>query len=332
MDKKVIYSAAQPSVEWLTLGNYLGALKNWVKLGDDPAVDSIFAIADLHSVTVRQVPADLRRRTLSFVAQYIAMGLDPEKHLLYVQSHVSAHARLAWLLNCFTYVGEASRMTQFKEKSARHADNINMGLMTYPILQAADILLYGTHFVPVGEDQRQHIELTRDLAERFNNAYSPTFVVPEAYIQKAGAKIMDLQYPEKKMSKSTEAAGGSIFFGDTSAEIIKKINRAVTDSDSEIKLSDEKPGIKNLLTIYSACRGIDILTAEAEFLGKSYAEFKKSVGEAVVDLFAPMQKEYQRLMADKAYLQQVLKDGAERADYLSNKMLAKVMKKMGFNQ
>jgi tryptophanyl-tRNA synthetase len=206
-----------------------------------------------------------------------------------------------------------------------------MGLMTYPILQAADIFLYGTHFVPVGEDQRQHIELSRDLAERFNNAYSPTFVVPEAYIQKAGAKIMDLQHPEKKMSKSADTAGGCIFFGDTSVEIIKKINRAVTDSESVIKLSDKKPGIKNLLTIYSACTGVDIKKAEACFADKSYAEFKKSVGEAVVALFAPMQAEYQRLMADKAYLQGILKTGAEQASYKANKTLAKVMKKMGFS-
>ena len=317
-------------MEWLTLGNYLGAVKNWAMLGDDENKSSIFCIADLHAVTVRQIPADLRRRTLSLAAQYIAMGLSPQKHLIYVQSHVPAHSQLAWLLNCFTYVGEASRMTQFKEKSARHGDNVNMGLMAYPVLMAADILLYGADLVPVGDDQRQHLELARNIAIRFNNAYSPTFTVPEGFIPKQGARIMSLLEPDKKMSKSAEAAGASIFFGDTDDEIRKKISRSVTDSGAEIIARADKPGITNLLNIYGACAGKTVTEAQREFAGKTYAQFKSAVAEAVVRVFSPMKGEYDRLMKDKTYLEQVLKDGASQAGRIAGKTLSKVMRKMGF--
>lgn len=328
--KKTLYSAIQPTNN-LTIGNLIGAIKNWTNLQN--GYDCYFAIANMHAITVRQVPAELRQKTLSMLALYIACGIDPEKCVLYVQSHVPAHAELCWVLNTFTYVGEMERMTQFKDKSARHAENINMGLMDYPVLMASDILLYQTDVVPVGLDQRQHVEIARDIAQRFNNAYTPTFKVPEALYMKVGAKINDLQDPLKKMSKSAENPNGSIFLSDDRDTVIRKFKRAVTDSDSEIKFDAEnKPGVSNLLTIYSAFTDKTIAEAEADFAGKGYGEFKLAVGEAVADKLAPIQDEQAKLLADKAYLDGVLKKGAERASYTANKTLNKVYKKIGFYQ
>ncbi len=328
--KKRLYSAVQPT-NTLTIGNYIGAISNWLQLQND--YDCYFAIANMHAITVRQNPAELRQRTLSLLALYIACGIDPEKCVLYLQSHVSAHAELCWVLNTFTYVGEMERMTQFKDKSARHADNINMGLMDYPVLMAADILLYQAEVVPVGLDQRQHVEIARDIAQRFNNAYTPTFTVPEALYLKVGAKINDLQTPEKKMSKSCENPNGSIFLSDDRDTVIRKFKRAVTDSDNSIVYDPEnKAGVSNLLSIYSAFSGKTIKEAEAEFDGKGYGDFKLAVGEAVADKLAPIQTEQAKLLADKEYLNAVLKSGAERAAYSANKTLSKVYKKIGFYQ
>lgn len=328
--KKTLYSAIQPTNN-LTIGNYLGAIKNWVALQNN--YNCFYAMANMHAITVRQDPAELRRRTLALTALYIACGIDPEKCVLYVQSHVPAHAELCWVLNTFTYVGEMERMTQFKDKSAKHADNINMGLMDYPVLMAADILLYQTDCVPVGEDQRQHLEIARDIAQRFNNAYTPTFKVPEGVFMKVGAKICDLQEPTKKMSKSAENPNGSIFLSDDKDTIIRKFKRAVTDSGSEIKYDPaEKAGVSNLLTIYSVFTDKTIAQAEAEFAGCGYGEFKLAVGEAIADKLAPIQAEQARLLADKSYLESALKSGAERANYAANRTLAKVYKKIGFYQ
>lgn len=327
-ERKVLYSAVQPTNN-LTIGNYIGAITNWVGLQND--YDCYFAIANMHAITVRQVPADLRQRTLSLLALYIACGVDPEKCVLYLQSHVPAHAELCWVLNTFTYVGEMERMTQFKDKSARHAENINMGLMDYPVLMAADILLYQSDLVPVGLDQRQHVEIARDIAQRFNNAYSPTFKVPEALYLKVGSKINDLLDPSKKMSKSAENANGSVFLSDDKDTVIRKFKRAVTDSDSCVKFDPEnKPGVSNLLSIYSAFSGKSVAEAEKEFDGKGYGDFKLAVGEAVADKLAPIQAEQAKLLADKAYLDGVLRSGAERAARTANKTLAKVYKKIGF--
>lgn len=287
----------------------------------------------MHAVTVRQDPAELRRRTLELAALFLACGVDPEKSVLYIQSHVPAHAELCWALNTFTYVGEMERMTQFKDKSARHADNINMGLMDYPVLMAADILLYQTDVVPVGKDQRQHLEIARDIAQRFNNAYSPTFVVPEALYSKLGAKIGDLQNPEKKMSKSCENPNGSIFLNDDRDTVIRKFKRAVTDSGNEVRYDPEnKAGVSNLLEIYCAFTGKSIKEAEAEFAGKGYGDFKLAVGETVADGLAPIQKEQAKLLADKDYVNSALKSGAERASRAAAKTLNKVYKKIGFYQ
>ena len=287
----------------------------------------------MHAVTVRQDPAELRRRTLELAALFLACGVDPEKSVLYIQSHVPAHAELCWALNTFTYVGEMERMTQFKDKSARHADNINMGLMDYPVLMAADILLYQTDVVPVGKDQRQHLEIARDIAQRFNNAYSPTFVVPEALYSKLGAKIGDLQNPEKKMSKSCENPNGSIFLNDDRDTVIRKFKRAVTDSGNEVRYDPEnKAGVSNLLEIYCAFNGKSIKEAEAEFAGKGYGDFKLAVGETVADGLAPIQKEQAKLLADKDYVNSALKSGAERASRAAAKTLNKVYKKIGFYQ
>lgn len=328
--KKVLYSAAQPT-NTLTIGNYIGAIGNWVKLQDE--YNCFFAIANMHALTVRQVPAELRRRTLSLLALYIACGVDPEKCVLYLQSHVSAHAELCWVLNNYTYVGEMERMTQFKDKSAKHADNINMGLMDYPVLMAADILLYNSDYIPVGLDQRQHVEIARDIAQRFNNAYSPTFTVPEGIYLKVGAKINDLLDPTKKMSKSAENPNGVIFLDDDKDTIIRKFKRAVTDSDASIKYDPEnKAGVSNLLTIYSVFSGKSIKEAESEFAGRGYGEFKLAVGEAVADKLAPIQAEQAKLLADKTYLDGVLKSGAERAGRVADKTLAKVYRKIGFYQ
>lgn len=329
-ENKNLYSAVQPTNS-LTIGNYLGAVKNFVALQND--YNCFYAIANMHAITVRQNPAELRRRTLELAALYIACGIDPEKCVLYVQSHVPAHAELCWVLNTFTYVGEMERMTQFKDKSRKHADNINMGLMDYPVLMAADILLYQTAYVPVGKDQTQHVEITRDIAQRFNNAYSPTFTVPECVYVKAGAKICDLLDPSKKMSKSAENVNGSIFLSDDKDTVIRKFKRAVTDSEAVIKYDPEtKPGVSNLLSIYSVFTDKSVAEAEADFAGKGYGDFKLAVGEAVADKLAPIQREQARLLADKAYLDGVLKSGAERAAYTANKTLNKVYKKIGFYQ
>ena len=329
-NRKTLYSAAQPTNK-LTIGNYLGAIKNWVNLQNE--YDCFFAIANMHAITVRQDPAQLRKNTSELLALYIACGIDPEKCTLYLQSHVPCHAELAWVLNTFTYVGEMERMTQFKDKSSRHADNINMGLMDYPVLMAADILLYQADVVPVGLDQRQHLEITRDIAIRFNNIYSPTFTVPEGIYMKVGAKIGDLLDPTKKMSKSAENPNGTIFLGDDKDTVIRKFKRAVTDSDSQIKYDPEaKPGVSNLLSIYSVFTGKSVEEAEREFAGKGYGDFKLAVGEAVADKLAPIQAEQSRLLSDKAYLDGVLNSGAERAFKTARKTLSKVYKKIGFYQ
>ncbi len=328
--KKRLYSAVQPTNN-LTIGNYIGAIKNWVNLQNE--YDCIFAIANMHAITVRQNPAELRQKTLALLALYIACGIDPEKCVLYLQSHVSAHAELAWVLNTFTYVGEMERMTQFKDKSAKHADNINMGLMDYPVLMAADILLYQADVVPVGIDQRQHLEITRDIAVRFNNIYSPTFTVPEGVYMKVGAKINDLQDPAKKMSKSAENPNGSVFLTDDRDTIIRKFKRAVTDSENSIVYDPErKPGVSNLLSIYSVFADKSCAEAEREFEGCGYGDFKLAVGEAVADRLEPIQREQARLLSDKAYLDGVLNGGAENAARIARKTLSKVYKKIGFYQ
>lgn len=326
--KKVLYSAVQPTNN-LTIGNYIGAISNWKQLQND--YDCYFAIANMHAITVRQNPAELRQRTLSLLALYIACGIDPEKCVLYIQSHVSAHAELCWVLNTFTYVGEMERMTQFKDKSARHAENINMGLMDYPVLMAADILLYQADYVPVGLDQRQHVEIARDIAQRFNNIYSPTFKLPEALYMKTGAKINDLQSPDKKMSKSAENPNGSVFMSDDRDTVIRKFKRAVTDSDTEIKYDPEnKAGVSNLLSIYAVFAGKTIAEAEADFAGRGYGDLKLAVGEVVADKLEPIQSEQARLLADKNYLNGVLSLGAERAGRTAGRTLSKVYKKIGF--
>ncbi len=325
--KKTVYSAVQPTGS-LTIGNFVGAIRNWLRLQNE--YDCYFAIADLHAITVRQEPAELRRRTLELAALYLACGIDPEKCALYVQSHVSAHAELCWILNTLTYVGEASRMTQFKDKSQKHADNINMGLMDYPVLMAADILLYQTDFVPVGADQKQHVELSRDLAERFNGRYGETFKVPEPLIVKGEARICSLQDPAKKMSKSDENPNASVFLSDDRDTVIRKFKRAVTDSDNRIVSSEEKPGISNLLNIYCAFSGHTMSEAEASFSGMGYGDFKLAVGETVADVLAPIQAEQKRLLADKKYLTEVLAGGAERAFKTARRTLSKVCRKVGF--
>lgn len=331
MDKKIIYSGIQPT-GCITLGNYIGALKNWLKLQEDEQYQCIYGIADLHSLTVRQVPSELRARALSFFAQYLACGLDPERNIMYFQSHVHEHTELTWILNCITYIGEASRMTQFKDKSAKHPDNINMGLMDYPVLMAADILLYNTNLVPVGIDQKQHLELARDLANRFNNAYSPTFTVPEPLISSVGAKIMSLQNPTAKMSKSDSNANATISILDSEDDIMRKFKRAVTDSDNEIRVGDDKPGITNLITIYACAKGLSIDEAVASLQGLSYAGLKEAVGQSVVELLAPIRGKYNELINNKDYLLNIAKEGAEKASYMARKTLRKVYKKVGLVQ
>ncbi len=328
-EKKVVYSAVQPSGN-LTIGNYVGSIRNWIDMQDD--YTCYFAIANMHAITVKQDPALLRRHTLELAALYIACGLDPEKCALYVQSMVPQHAELCWTLNTVTYVGEMQRMTQFKDKSAKHADNINMGLMDYPVLMAADILLYLADYVPVGADQTQHVEIARDIAIRFNNRYGETFRVPQALIVKQGAKIMSLQEPTKKMSKSDENINASVYLSDDKDTVIRKFRRAVTDSDNRIIASEEKPGVTNLLTIYCAFRGCTLEEAQKEFEGKGYGDFKLAVGETVADAIAPVQAEQKRLLADKAYLSGVLKEGAERAFRTARRTLNKVYRKVGFYQ
>lgn len=326
-DKKVLFSGMQATGN-LTLGNYLGALKNWVTLSDE--YECFYSVVDMHSITVRQDPATLRKRARALLTLYIAAGLDPEKNCIYYQSHVTGHAELAWILNCYTYMGELNRMTQFKDKSAKHADNINAGLFTYPVLMAADILLYQADVVPVGIDQMQHLELTRDVAERFNNIYGDVFTVPEPYIGKVGAKIMSLQDPSKKMSKSDENPNASIYLMDDPDTVMRKFKRAVTDSEAQILYRDEQPGVKNLIDIYSVCTGKTPADVVAEFDQKGYGEFKLAVGEAAVSVLKPLQDEVARLEKDKAYIDGIIKNNAEKAQYFANKTLRKVQKKVGF--
>ena len=326
--KKVMLSGIQPSGE-LHLGNYLGAVKNWSELADE--FDCYYFMADLHSITVRQNPADLRRRSTAQLAQYIACGLDPKKNTLFLQSHVHEHAELGWILNCFTMFGELSRMTQFKDKSAKHSENINGGLFTYPALMAADILLYQADYVPVGEDQKQHCELTRDVAIRFNNLYGPTFTVPDPYIPKVGARIMSLSNPTSKMSKSDPQ--GCVFLMDTPEEIARKFKRAITDSDTEncVRYApQEKPGVANLMNIYSSVTGLSFEEIERDFAGKGYGAFKPAVGDAVIELLRPIREESLRLLAEKDLLRSIYTDGAERASAVARRTLRKVYKRIGF--
>ena len=325
--KKVMLSGIQPSGD-LTLGSYLGAIKNWAER--DEEFDNYYFMADMHSITVRQDPAALRRRTLEQLAQYIACGLDPEKNTLFIQSHVPQHAELGWVLNCYTMFGELSRMTQFKDKSAKNSENINGGLFTYPALMAADILLYQTNLVPVGVDQRQHLEICRDIALRFNGIYGDVFTIPEGYIPKVGAKIMSLQDPTKKMSKS-DPEETFISLLDDADTIRRKIKRAVTDSDGEIRFDPEnKPGVSNLLSIMSALGAGDVETLAAEMAGKGYGDLKARTTDCVIAALEPLQAEYKRLIADKTYLQGILDENAKTAAYLANKTLRKVQKKVGF--
>ncbi len=325
--KPVIFSGIQPSGT-LTLGNYIGALRNFARLQDD--YDCIYCIVDEHAITVRQNPADLLRRCMELAAIYIASGIDPQKALIYCQSHVSGHAELGWILNCFTYMGELNRMTQYKDKCAKHADNINAGLFTYPVLMAADILLYQTNLVPVGVDQKQHLELCRDIAQRFNAIYGDVFTIPEAYIPKVGAKIMSLQEPTRKMSKS-DPEETFISLLDGPDAVRRKIKRAVTDSDGEIRFDPEnKPGVSNLLSIMSALGAGSIEALTDELQGQGYGTLKTRTADCVIAALEPLQAEYRRLIADKAYLQSVLDENARTATYLANKTLRKVQKKVGF--
>lgn len=324
--KKIVLSGIQPTGT-ITLGNYLGAVANWGKMQEE--FESVFFIADLHALTVKREPAEFRQACTSFFAQLLACGIDPEKAVLYFQSHVHEHAELQWILNCNTYVGEASRMTQFKDKSAKHADNINMGLMDYPVLMAADILLFQTSLVPVGIDQKQHLELTRDIAIRFNNRYGDTFTVPEPYIPATGAKICSLQDPTAKMSKSDPDANATVSVIEDEASIVRKFKRAVTDSGNEIVAREDKPGITNLLNIYAAIEGKTVVQAEREFAGQGYGTFKIAVGEAVAAKFKPVREAYLRYLGDKAYMAEVAKAGAEKAAWMGRRTLAKVKRKVG---
>ena len=326
--KKVMISGIQPSGE-LHLGNYLGPLRHWPEMIDE--FDCYFFLADLHTITVRQDPAELKKRTLTLIAQYIACGLDPEKCVLFIQSHVPAHSQLGWVLNCYTMFGELSRMTQFKDKSARNADNINAGLFTYPVLMAADILLYQPDFVPVGEDQKQHVEICRDIAGRFNGIYGDVLKAPQPYIATVGARIMSLATPNSKMSKSQPE--GCVFLMEKPEDIARKFKRAVTDSDTERCVRwdlEHKPGVSNLMQIYASATGKSYEEIEREFDGKGYGAFKPAVGEAVVEVLRPIREETGRLLADKAYLEGVYRAGAEKAEYIANKTLRKVYKKVGF--
>ncbi len=326
-EKKRILSGIKPSGE-LTLGSYMGALKNWAAMADE--YDCFYFLADLHAITVRQNPAELRRRTLSQLAQYIACGIDPEKNTIFIQSHIPAHTELGWVLDCYTMFGELSRMTQFKDKSAKNADNINAGLFTYPSLMAADILLYQADLVPVGDDQKQHVELTRDVAQRFNNVYGETFKLPEPFIPKVGARIMSLQHPENKMSKSESDSGGCILLMDSPEDIRRCFKRAITDSEMCVRCCKDKPGVSNLMQIYAVCTGKTMEEIEKEFAGRGYGEFKTAVGDVVVETLAPIREEATRLLADKAYLESVYRAGAEKASAVAERTLRKVYKKVGF--
>ncbi len=327
--KKIIFSAIQPSGT-ITLGNYLGAIKNWISLQDE--YRCVFALADLHAITVRQDPAKLRHNTLEAYALLLACGIDVEKSIFFVQSHVPTHSQLAWVLNCYTQFGELSRMTQFKDKSAKNADNVNAGLFTYPCLMAADILLYQADLVPVGADQKQHLELARNIAGRFNGIYGNTFTVPDGYIPKAGARVMSLQEPTKKMSKSDENANAWVAVLDRPEDIMRKFKRAVTDSEAKIYVGEGKEGINNLVAIYAAVTGKTDEAVVAEFEGKGYGEFKTAVGEAVVEMLRPIQKRYSQLVSDKESLQRAYRAAAEKAYAISRRTQDKVMKKVGFLQ
>ena len=327
--KKRSLSLIQPT-SVPTLGNYLGAMKGWPTFQKD--FDTVFGIADLHSITVRQEPAKLREQTTKLYAMLLALGLDPKEGIVFIQSHVPAHSQLAWLLNCYTQFGELSRMTQFKDKSAQHADNVNAGLFTYPSLMAADILLYQADVVPVGADQKQHLEITRDIAERFNGIYGNVFTVPDAYIPKAGARIMSLQDPTRKMSKSDPNPKGSVHITDEPNVIMKKFKSAVTDSEMSVHYGEGKDGINNLMTIYSAVTGDSFETIEHDFSGKGYGDFKKAVGEAVIAELEPFQTKYNQYIKDKAYLKECWNEGADKALYIANRTLSKAMKKIGFVQ
>lgn len=329
-DKKIIFSGVQPSGN-LTLGNYLGAIKNWVSLQDD--YNCIYAMMDLHTITVRQTPADVRRRTLEVLALYIAAGIDPEKSILFIQSQNPAHAQLSWILNCYTYMGELQRMTQFKDKSARHAENINAGLFTYPVLMASDILLYQADYVPVGKDQLQHIEICRDIAERFNAIYGNVFTIPEGLLPKVGANVMSLQEPTRKMSKSDPNPKAYISLMDDMNVIAKKIKSAVTDSEGVIEYRENDPtkaGINNLLSIMSAVTGTQIETLAQEYRTMGYGDFKNNVAEAVVECIRPIREEYDRIISDKKYLMDICAKGAEMSERIANRTLNKVYKKVGF--
>lgn len=325
--KKIVFSAIQPSGT-ITLGNYLGAIKNWAAMQDE--FSCIFALADLHTITVRQEPAVFRKNVADAYASILACGIDPEKSLFFIQSHVTTHAQLAWLLNCYTQFGELSRMTQFKDKSAKHADNVNAGLFTYPTLMAADILLYQADMVPVGADQKQHLELSRNIAERFNGLYGNVFKVPEPYIPKNGARVMSLQDPTKKMSKSDENANGFITLMDNPDVIMKKFKRAVTDSEARVAYAEGKDGINNLMSIYSTITGKTFEQIEAEFEGKGYGNFKTAVGEAVVEELRPVRERYEKYIADKAFMKECYSKSAEIAQKFSQRTLDKAMKKVGF--
>jgi len=327
-NKKRIFSGVQPSGN-LTLGNYLGALRNFAMLQDE--YDCLYCVVDMHTLTVRQDPELLKDRSYSVLALYLACGLDPQKSTLFIQSHVPAHAELSWVLGCYTYIGELSRMTQFKDKSKTHADNINSGLFTYPVLMASDILLYQTDMVPIGQDQKQHLELSRNIADRFNKIYGDTFVVPDPFISKQGAKIMSLQEPDKKMSKSDVNLNNFVLITEQTDSIIKKFKKAVTDSGSEIIFDqDNKPGISNLINIYGAINGMSHSEVEKVFENSRYGDFKMAVGEAVVGVLKPVSDKYNELMKDKAYLDKVFKEGAIRANSLASDTIKDVYKKIGF--
>ena len=326
-DKKISYSGVQPSGN-LTIGNYLGAIKNFSTYSEE--YKCFYCVVDQHAITVRQVPAELRRRTYETLALYMACGLDPQKNTLFVQSHVPAHAELGWMLDCYTMFGELSRMTQFKDKSAKNAQNINAGLFTYPTLMAADILLYQTDLVPVGIDQKQHLELARDIAMRFNQIYSDTFTIPEGYIPTDTMKIMSLAEPESKMSKSDANENAVVYILDDKDTVMRKFKKAVTDSEAEVRYSETKPGVSNLMTIYKAFSGKSFEEIEREFAGRGYGDFKLAVGEACADALAPVREEFARLMKDKAHLEDVMKAGRDEAAYYAQKTMSKVRRKIGF--
>ena len=325
--KKIVFSGVQPSGN-LTIGNYLGAIKNFSRFCEE--FKTFYCVVDLHAITVRQVPKELRQRTYDTLALYIASGLDPQKNTLFVQSHVPQHAELGWILDCYTMFGELSRMTQFKDKSAKNAENINAGLFTYPALMAADILLYQTDLVPVGIDQKQHLELARDVAMRFNQAYSETFVVPEGYIPTDTMKIMSLSDPTSKMSKSDPNQNSVVYILDSKDDVMRKFKRAVTDSETIVRYSPDKPGVSNLMTIYRAFTGKSFEEIEREFDGKGYGDFKLAVGEACADGLAPVREEFARLIDDKGYLEGIMKAGAEEASYYARRTMSKVRRKIGF--